>query len=236
MDRRYGKWFLNKVKKAIIDYNMIQNGDSVAVGISGGKDSIALLFILDLIKKYSPFDFNIVAVYVDLGLKMDYTPVEYYCKSIDIPFAKVDTHIAPLVFNKRKEKNPCSLCANMRRGALNNEALRLGCNKIALGHHADDLIETLFLNIIFTSRFATFEPVSFLSKTNLTLIRPLIYIQEKTLESVVKAKKLPVVQNPCPASGATKRSDIKQLLNHMEKIHPRAKPNILAAMKKQGLL
>ena len=124
----------------------------------------------------------------------------------------------------------------MRRGALNNEALRLGCNKIALGHHADDLIETLFLNIIFTSRFATFEPVSFLSKTNLTLIRPLIYIQEKTLESVVKAKKLPVVQNPCPASGATKRSDIKQLLNHMEKIHPRAKPNILAAMKKQGLL
>jgi len=234
MDRNYGKWFLTKVKKAVIDYKMIDKNDRIAVGISGGKDSSALLFILDALRKYSPFGFDMVAVSVDLGWDMDYSSVQKYCNELHVPLEIVKSNIGPLVLNVRKEPNPCSLCSKMRRGALDNAAVKLGCSKVALAHHADDMMETLFLNLIFTGRFATFEPVTYLSRKNLTLIRPLIYLDERTIKTIVGAKNLPVVENPCPVSGTTKRSEMKAMLDRMEEIYPKARSNILAAMKRKN--
>lgn len=234
MDKNYSKWFLAKVKKALKEHEMIKNGDKIAVGLSGGKDSSALLFILDLIRNYSPLKFDITAVTIDLGWGMDYDPLIEYCKSINISYEIEKTHIGKIVFDVRKESNPCSLCSKMRRGALDNVALKLGCNKVALAHHADDLIETLFLNLIFTGRFKTFEPKTYLSRKNLTLIRPLIYLEEGTIKSIVNAKCLPVIENPCPASNATKRQDIKEIVEQIEKIYPKARSNILVAMKNKN--
>jgi len=234
MDKNYGKWFLTKVKKAVIDYQMIKNGDKIAVGVSGGKDSSALVFILDALRKYSPFKFDMVAVSIDLGLGMDYKPLQDYCDEMNIPLVIEKTNIGTVVFDIRKESNPCSLCAKMRRGALDNVALRLGCNKVALAHHADDAMETLFLNMIYTGRFATFEPKSFLSKKQLTLIRPLIYLDERTVKSIALSKNLPIIKNPCPASGTTKRAEMKNILEQMENTYVKAKPNILAAIKRKN--
>lgn len=234
MNRNYGKWFLTKVKKAIIDYKMIDSGDRIAVGLSGGKDSSALLFILDAVRKYSPFRFDMVAVSIDLGWGMDYSPLKKYCNELRVPLEIVETNIGPLVFDVRKESNPCSLCSKMRRGAPDNAAINLGCNKVALAHHADDIMETLFLNLIFTGRFTTFEPMTYLSRKNLTLIRPLIYLDERTIKTIVSAKNLPVIESPCPVSGTTMRVEMKALLDHMEKIFPKARPNILAAMKRKN--
>jgi len=234
MDKNYGKWFLTKVKKAVIDYQMIENGDKIAVGVSGGKDSSALIFILDALRRYSPFKFDMVAVSIDLGLGMDYKPLQDYCDEMNIPLVIEKTNIGTVVFDVRKESNPCSLCAKMRRGALDNVALRLGCNKVALAHHADDVIETLFLNMIYTGRFDTFDPKTYLSRKQLTLIRPLIYLDERTVRSIALSRKLPIIENPCPASGTTKRAEMKGLLSQMEEIFVKAKPNILAAIKRKN--
>jgi tRNA(Ile)-lysidine synthase TilS/MesJ len=234
MNKNYGKWFLTRVKKAIIDYDMIKNGDKIAVGVSGGKDSSALLFILDAVRKYSPLKFDMVAVSIDLGWGMDFGPAKKFCHDIGVPLEIVKTEIGRLVFEIRKEPNPCSLCSKMRRGALDNAALKLGCNKVALAHHADDAIETLFLNLIFTGRFYTFEPRTYLSRKNLTLIRPLIYLDERTIKTIVNAMGLPVVENPCPASGKTMRGEMKALFRHMEEIYPKAPANILAAIKRKN--
>ncbi|MCF6097111.1 tRNA 2-thiocytidine(32) synthetase TtcA [Thermovorax subterraneus] len=233
MNRNFGKWFLTRVKKAIIDYNMIENGDRIAVGVSGGKDSSALLFILDLLRKYSPWKFDIIAVNVDLGWEMDLAPVIDFCRQRDIPFEMVKTDIARVVFDIRKEPNPCSLCSRMRRGALDSAAVALGCNKVALAHHADDLIETLFLNLIFTGRFETFEPKTYLSRKNVTLIRPLIYLSEKTVKSIVKSQNLPIIESSCPASGKTKREEMGRVLDLMDQIFPKARENILAAIRRR---
>lgn len=233
MNKNYGKWFLTKVKKAVIDYDMIQNNDHIAVGISGGKDSLALLFILDTLKKYSSLSFDITAVTIDLGWNMDFEPIKKLCNELKIPYKIVQTYIGKIVFDVRKEKNPCSLCSKMRRGALDNAAKELGANKVALGHHADDIIETLFLNLIFTARFSTFDPKTFLSRKKITIIRPLIYLDEKTVSSIASYKKLPVIQNLCPASNKTKRHDIKQLVTHANQIFPRARQNLITALKKQ---
>ncbi|WP_422444685.1 tRNA lysidine(34) synthetase [Thermoanaerobacterium sp. DL9XJH110] len=234
MDKNYGKWFLTRVKKAIIDYDMIKNGDKIAVGVSGGKDSSALLFILDAVRKYSPLKFDMVAVSIDLGWGMDFGSIRKFCDELGVTLEIIKTQIGPLVFDIRKEPNPCSLCSKMRRGALDNAALMLGCNKVALAHHADDAIETLFLNLIFTGRFYTFEPTTYLSRKNLTLIRPLIYLDERTIKSIVNARGLPVVENPCPASGKTMRGEMKALLRRMEEIYPKAAANILAAIKRKN--
>ena len=233
MNRNFGKWFLTRVKKAIIDYNMIENGDRIAVGVSGGKDSSALLFILDLLRKYSPWKFDIIAVNVDLGWEMDLAPVIDFCRQRDIPFEMVKTDIARVVFDIRKEPNPCSLCSRMRRGALDSAAVALGCNKVALAHHADDLMETLFLNLIFTGRFETFEPKTYMSRKNVTLIRPLIYLSEKTVKSIARSQNLPVIESPCPASGTTKREEMGKLLDKMDQIFPKARENILAAIRRR---
>lgn len=234
MNRNFGKWFLTRVKKAIIDYNMIESGDKIAVGVSGGKDSSTLLFILDLLRKYSPWKFDIVAVNVDLGWEMDLGPVADFCRERDIPFEIVKSDIARVVFDIRKEPSPCSLCSRMRRGALDSAAVELGCNKVALAHHADDMMETLLLNLIFTGRFETFLPKTYMSRKNVTVIRPLIYLSERTIKSIARSQNLPVIESPCPATGKTKREDMGKLLDHMEQIFPKARENILAAIKRRN--
>lgn len=234
MNRNYEKWFLSKVKKAIRDYDMIQNGDNIVVGISGGKDSLALLFILETLKRYSALSFDLTAVTIDLGWNMDFTPIENFCAEIKVPFKSIKTYIGKIVFDIRKENNPCSLCSKMRRGALDNAAKELGANKVALGHHGDDMIETLFLNLIFNGRFSTFEPKIFLSRKKLTLIRPLIYLEENTVLSISNSKKLPVIKNLCPAANRTKRYDVKKLIENANKIFPRARQNLITALKQQN--
>lgn len=230
MKKSYSKWFLTKVKKAVRDFDMIQNKDRIGIGVSGGKDSIALLFILDLLRKYSHLEFSIHAVSLDLGWGVDYTPLIEFCKNRDIPLHIEKTDIGEIVFYHRKEKNPCSLCSKMRGGALNNVVKQLDCNVVALGHHADDAIETLLLNMIFTGKLGAFQPKIFLDRSGLTLIRPLVYLHEDVIISLVKSENLPIIDNPCPASGVTKREDIKNLIDMMEEIFPSARANLLSSL------
>ena len=177
---------LSKARRAAEDYDMIEEGDKIAVGLSGGKDSITLLYILATMRRFYPKKFEVVAITVDMGLEYDKDEVEALkklCEELNVEYVIEPTEIGKIVFDVRKEQNPCSLCANMRRGALNNTAVKVGCNKIALGHHADDLIETLFLSLFYESRLSTFSPVTHLERKNVTVIRPMIYIREKEIFS-----------------------------------------------------
>lgn len=230
--KNYSKWFLTKVKHAVIDFEMIDEGDKVAVGISGGKDSMSLLYILLLLKRWSNFNFEIYPITVDLGFHTDYSPIREFCDRESLPYHIEPTHIGEIVFNLRHESNPCSLCANMRRGALHQAALKLGCKKVALGHHVDDLIETFFLNLCFTGRFATFKPKTYLDRTGLWLIRPLVYIHEETLSSLSRLEHLPVVKNFCPASGETEREEMKKIIAFLETRFPQIKERFLTALLK----
>ncbi|HHX94238.1 MAG TPA: tRNA 2-thiocytidine(32) synthetase TtcA [Clostridia bacterium] len=231
--KNYSKWFLTKVKHAVIDFGMLEKGDKVAVGISGGKDSMALLYIMLLLKKWSNFQFDIYPITVDMGLNMDYSPIQEFCDKEGISYYIEPTQIGEIIFDVRQESNPCALCANLRRGALHGAALKLGCNKVALGHHVDDLIETFFLNLCFTGRFATFKPKTYLDRTNLWVIRPLIYLHEQTLSSLAVLEKLPTVENLCPASGKTKREDMKEIVTFLEERFPEIKERFLTALLKK---
>lgn len=207
---------LGMARKAINDYNMISDNDKIAVGLSGGKDSITLLAILNAYKKFSPVKFELTAINIDMGFdSTDKNQVQAtidYCNEINVPFIIHKTDIAKIIFEDRKEKNPCSLCSKMRRGALNSIAIENGCNKLALGHHADDLIETMFLSLLYEGRFNTFSPVSYMDKTGMTLIRPFIYAEEKYLSSVARRHNLPIIHNPCPRDKHTAREDMKKLV------------------------
>ena len=211
-----------RIRKAIEEYNMIEDGDKVAVGVSGGKDSLTLLVNLAALKRYYPKKFTLVAITVDMfNGKTDYSEIEKLCKSLDVEYHIVPSQIYEILFEVRKEANPCSLCTRMRRGILSETAIKLGCNKLALGHHADDLIETFFLSLFYESRLSTFLPVTHLDKTGITMIRPMILIWEK--ETIEEAKNLPVVFNKCPADKNTQREYIKELLksiaHHIRKVH-----------------
>lgn len=181
------KSVLGFIRKADTDFGLIQSGDRIAVGVSGGKDSLLLLYALSIYRKFENKDFSLQAVTLNMGLEpFDVSPIRAWCSEIDVPYTVIDTQIAPIVFSVRKESNPCSLCAKMRRGALNDAALSLGCNKVALGHHREDAIETLMMSMIFEGRLHTFHPNTFLSGTNLTVIRPMVYIPEKHIIHVCK--------------------------------------------------
>lgn len=193
---------------------MIQSGDKIAVGLSGGKDSMALLAILAAYKKFSPENFDLVAINIDLGLNVDKDEVQSardYCQSIGVEFVVEPTQIYDIIL-ERKEKSPCSLCSKMRRGALNSVAKKYGCNKLALGHHADDVLETFLLSFIYEGRISTFMPVSHMDRSNITLIRPFIYVEEKYLSGLARRYQLPIIHNPCPQDKNTKREDIKNLV------------------------
>ncbi|NLC76679.1 MAG: tRNA 2-thiocytidine(32) synthetase TtcA [Clostridia bacterium] len=231
MKKAYNKWFLTKVKRAIRDYGMIQEGDRVAVGVSGGKDSTALLFILSLLQRQSHLNFDLQAITLDMGLGADMSPLVNYCQQLGIPLHIEPTRIGQIVFDVRQETNPCSLCAKLRRGALHQAALNLRCNKVALGHHLDDAIETLLMNIIFTGQLSSFAPTAYLDRTGLTLIRPLVYVPQETIVSLVRKETLPVIANPCPANGHTQRQKMKELVDRLAEEYPDIRHKFLTALQ-----
>lgn len=219
---------MSDVRRAITDWNMICDGDRIAVGLSGGKDSLALLTALAAYRRFSPQSFTLRAVTVDLGMGADYSPLADYCRQLNVDFTLEKTDIGAVIFDERKEKSPCSLCSKMRRGALNSTLTKLGCNVLALGHHADDLAETMLLSLFYEGRISTFAPVSFMDRSGVTMIRPLIYSYEKDIAAF--AKQLPVVHNPCPANHVTKREYMKELLRAVQKDIPIAKDRMVSAI------
>ncbi|NMB41871.1 MAG: tRNA 2-thiocytidine biosynthesis protein TtcA [Firmicutes bacterium] len=233
--RNYSKRFLPAVQKAIIKYGMLQEGDKLALAVSGGKDSCALLYIMSLVRAYAPVSFSLQAVFVDMGWEMELAPLEALCSNLKIPFHVEKTKIAKIVFDVRKEKNPCSLCAKLRRGALHKAAKRLGCNRVALGHHLDDVIQTFFLNLIFSGKMDTFKPNTYLSRQDLFLIRPLVYITSETLSSLALSKNLPVVKNPCPAAGETKRHEMGTIIDFITSRYPSFYRRFVTSMEKSGI-
>ncbi len=220
MRRSDRKWFLTKVKRTIYDFKMIEEGDKVAVGLSGGKDSAVLLYLMDIFRRHAPVDFSLQAIYVHLGWELDPQPLHDLAQKLDVNLHIEETAIAKIVFERRQEKNPCALCSNMRHGALHQAAKKLECNKVALGHHLDDAIQTFMLNLIYTGRMDTFKPVTYLDRADLYQIRPLIQLPEGTLTALARRENLPLVKNPCPVNDKTKRTEMEQLLNEMATRYP----------------
>ena len=207
---------LSEVRKAVDDYRMIAEGDKIAVGISGGKDSLTLLYALSSLRRFYPHPFELVAVTVDLGFaNLDLSEIKKLCEKLEVPYTVVKTQIGQIVFEQRQENNPCALCAKMRKGALNEAMKQLGCNKIAYAHHMDDVVETMMLSLLYEGRFHTFSPVTYLDDTGLTVIRPLIYMKEADVIGFVRKYEVPVVKSPCPVDGHTKREYVKQLLSSL---------------------
>ncbi len=222
---------MSPIRRAIDDYKMIEDGDKIAVGLSGGKDSITLLCGLAGLRRFYPKKFDLVAIRVDTGLDFDKEECETLKKFVEelgVEYIVEKTEIAEVVFNVRKESNPCSLCANMRRGALNSAVKNAGCNKVALGHHADDLIETFFLSMMYEGRLSTFHPVTKMSRMDLAVIRPMIYMRERDVASFSKGK--PILHNPCPADKHTQREYVKDLLKEIRKDIPFVNDNVLNAL------
>lgn len=218
-------------RQAIEAYELIDEGDKIAIGISGGKDSLALLYALSGIQKFYPKKFDIVAITVDLGFdNFNLDNIIKLCKLIKVEYHIIKTEIGNIVFEARKEKNPCSLCAKMRKGALNQAVKELGCNKIAYAHHKDDILHTLFLSYFFESQLYSFAPYTFLEKSQLAIIRPFVFIPEKEIIGFQKKYNLPVVKNPCPADGDTKREEMKELIELINKKYPGVKKRMFSAI------
>lgn len=224
------------IQKGVFDYSMINEGDNLAVGLSGGKDSQALLHSLSIISGYHPKKFSLTAITIDMGFdNMDFSTSTDLCKSLGIDHHIVQTKIARIVFDERKEKNPCSLCANLRRGALNNKAKALGCNKVVLGHHRDDVIETMMMSLLYEGRFYCFSPVTYLSRKDIHVIRPMVYAKESQIIQYCLEKSLKFVKNPCPASGNTNRSATKKHIDNMEKANPQVREMLFGAVKRSNI-
>ncbi len=221
---------LSLVRKCDADFELIHGGARVAVGLSGGKDSVSLLVALASYRRFSPNPFSLAAVTIDPGAGADFSPMQELCDSLDVPLYIEKTDIAPIVFDMRKEKNPCSLCAKMRRGALDGKINEIGFDTLALGHNADDAVETFLLGMMFEGRLTTLAPKSYLDRSKVTLIRPLLYVREKETAAFVEENKLPIVVNPCPANGNTYREKMKGLIDYMNGLTPIAFDRIHAAL------
>ncbi len=218
-------------RRAIDDYQMIDSGDKIAVGISGGKDSLTLLYALHGLIRFYPQKFELIAITVNLGYQeFDVAPLQNLCEKLEIPYEEVRTDIGDIVFQKNPKENPCSLCAKLRKGALNDAAKRLGCNKVAYAHHKDDIIETMVLSLIFEGRFHSFSPKTYLDRTELTVIRPMMYLSEADVIGFKNRMNLPVVKNPCPVDGHTKRQYAKDLLRQLNLDHPGTKDRMFTAI------
>ncbi|WP_418792037.1 tRNA 2-thiocytidine biosynthesis TtcA family protein [Phosphitispora sp. TUW77] len=231
MKRIYRKELWQRIGKANEDFRLIEEGDHIAVGISGGKDSAALLYVMTEWQKFSPVSFKITAISLDMGWGSDLSPLKNYCAELTVPYHIEQTNIGPIVFETRQESNPCSLCAKLRRGTLHGIAKKMGCNKIALGHHLDDALETLLLCMSFEGCLKTFKPKTYLDRADITLIRPMIYVEERTIIKLVNRLSLPVIPNPCPENGLTKRQDMKKVISCWEKLSPSLRDNLLSALK-----
>lgn len=222
---------LSFTRKAVDEYQMIEAGDKIAVGISGGKDSLTLLYALAGLRRFYPKPFDLIAITVDLGYENFHTEkIEALCQELDVPYHVVKTDIARILFEERKESNPCSLCAKMRKGALNEAVKKLGCNKVAYAHHKDDIVETMILSLIFEGRFHSFSPKSYLDRMDLTVIRPMMYVNEADVIGFQRKYELPVEKSRCPVDGLTKRQYAKDLIHQLELDHPGAKQRMFTAI------
>lgn len=227
---------MSRTRKAIDDFQMIEEGDVIAIGISGGKDSLTLLYSMAGLRRFYPKKFSLVAVTVDVGFKnQDFTGIKEICHKLDVPYHLVKTDISDIVFNERKETSPCSLCAKMRKGALNDAMQKIGCNKIAYAHHKDDIVETMLMSLIYEGRFHTFAPVTYLDRMQLKVIRPLIYLHEYEVISFTKKTEIPVLKSKCPVDGYTKREYAKQLLKTLGNENPGVKDRMFTAIMNRKL-
>ena len=226
---------LSKTRQAIVEYNLIEDGDKICLGLSGGNDSITLLHILNNLRKFLPEKFELIAVTLNPG-GVDNSPLHELCRELNVEYHEVQTNIKEIVFDIRQEKNPCSLCANLRRGALNAKAEELGCNKVALGHHKDDALETFFMSLSFEGRINCFSPKSYMDKNNITLIRPMVFIDESMIIRTAKENNYPIIKNPCPADGKTNRQDIKELIKRLDKEIPGFKKNLFKSLRNSNQL
>lgn len=225
---------LSLLRRCVEDYDMIAPGERVAVGVSGGKDSLVLLAALARLAQFYPGGFSVEAFTVDMGTPgMDLSPLADYCRELGVPFHRIPTQMYHVIFETRREKNPCALCAKMRRGSLHTALLEAGIHKVALGHHYDDAVETFFLSLFYEGRISCFQPVTYLDRTDICQIRPLLYCGEAMIRTAAEKSGLPVVHNPCPADGYTKRQEVKELIKSLDKQYPGLKSRVFGAM--QGL-
>ena len=223
---------LGCIRKADTDFGLIGDGDRIAVGVSGGKDSLLLLHALSLYRKFSHKDFSLSAVTVTMGLEpFDLSGIRDLCARLGIPYVVRETQIGEIIFGYRKEKNPCALCSKMRRAVLSNTCRELGINKLALGHHRDDALETLLMSLLYEGRFHTFHPKTLMSRTGITVIRPLVYLPEPHVKHMAKELDLPVVKSPCPADGNTARAEMEELMRKIRRLYPDFPERLLHALK-----
>ncbi len=223
---------LSRVRRAVDDYNMIEDGDRIAVGVSGGKDSLTLLLALNQLKRFYPKKFQVIGLSLNMGFEgVSFDKVKDMCEAKEIEYHVKDTDIAEVVFDVRDEKNPCSLCAKMRRGGLNDFAVEMGCNKVALGHHNEDVLETFFLSLFYEGRLNCFSPLTYLSRRDIHVIRPLIYVPEGEIKRIASHLELPIVKNPCPMDGVSKRQDMKEFIDQKKKEDKFFKTKIMHAIQ-----
>ncbi len=232
MSTRIDKIIFRNIRDANLKYNMIASGDRVAVAMSGGKDSLCLLHMLLQLIQYSPLRFDIVPINIDLGWNNDLSSIDKYCSDLGCPLVSEATNIGEVVFESREESNPCSLCSNLRRGALHRVAKFQGCNKVAMGHHLDDLVATFFMSMLYESRIHIYRPISYLDRSDLYLIRPLAYVEQKHIISFISAHGLNPVKNNCPADGITARHQSGNIVEWLERQHPGAKRRIMSSIEK----
>ena len=222
---------LSYLRRGVDDYGMINEGEKITVGVSGGKDSLALLYAMAKLRMFYPKKFDLCAVTLDMGFGMDFTPVADLCNELGVEYVLKHTDIAEIIFDIRKESNPCSLCAKMRRGALHDAALELGSHKVALGHHNDDALDTFMLSLVYEGRVNCFSPVTYLDRKDITLIRPLIYAPEAYVSGFARRFELPVVRNKCPEDKRSKREYVKNLIRQLEKENPGFKTRLFTAIE-----
>ena len=228
--------FSGLLRRCIDDYGMIQEGDRIAVGVSGGKDSLVLLCALRYLQGYYPKKFHLEGITLDLGFEgMDFTPVKELCRRWDIPYTVIKTDIKEIVFDVRKEENPCSLCSKMRRGGLNNAMLERGCNKLALGHHFDDAVETFLMSLFYEGRVSCFKPMTWMSRAGVWQIRPMLYSGEQRIANLAEHYRLPIVENPCPQDKSSKRHEVKELIKTLSLKYPDLKSKVFGAMQRLPL-
>ena len=227
---------LGLVRRCVEDYHMIEPGDRIAVGVSGGKDSLLTLVSLARLQKFYPIPFAVEAITMEMGMPgMDFSGVAALCEKLEVPYTRIQVPVYQIIFEERKEKNPCSLCAKLRRGSLNTALTDLGIRKIALGHHYDDAIETLLMNLLFEGRIGCFQPVTYLDRTGITQIRPLLYCREEEIRRVARRLELPVVENPCPANGRSRRQEVKDLIAGLEGRYPDIKQKLFGSLQRYPL-
>ncbi len=227
---------LGLVRRCVEDYRMIAPNDRLAVGVSGGKDSLLTLVALAQLRRFYPIPFTLEAITLEMGMpSMDFSPVAALCETLEVPYQRIQVPVYQIVFEERREKNPCSLCAKLRRGSLNTALTERGIHKIALGHHYDDAIETLLMNLLFEGRIGCFQPVTYLNRTGVTQIRPLLYCREDDIRRAAERLHLPVVHNPCPADGSSRRQEVKELIGQLEKTYPDLKQKLFGSIQRYPL-